>query len=881
MATFTDNQPVQFNKVKPLVDPEMYAGALAKKDSEYKEGVKKVQSYIDSVAGLPIMREQDKQYLQGLVNGISTRVNDMASGGTDWSDSKIVTSIQGHAATIYNDEKVQDAIASTAKVKSAMANAKASKEKGKDWSQANQSYLENEISQWYANPIVGKSFNSDYIPYTDVQKYALELYRNARPDLDIVEQPNGGYLAYDKVQKSYKRLDPSEVKQQLSSLIGNESKFSTQMTVNAWYKYNSYSPEDISNEVKRTYESGTRMLQKAIDDANLAKANTIDEDRLKGLNDFIKENEKRIKDLEGEKGKLQSSVLNNPDLVKGMLYKEDWLNTMSHIIGYEEESLKTMGNPALASYQRDQDLATRAKKAADATAKKVPPGDTYMNVGTPMNQKAIGWGEFQKNRDQIDKQIDEKKSRYLFSLYDKKGLTGEFFNPVQHTYDASGVQNPVHYSMRNDKKGALNDEYAKKQAKYNSGTWYAQDDNGDPLTETDIRHFDEVTEMGKKKALMDQATVRANEALNAFGAADPEMVVYDKAVNSIKYNTQTVNINGKPVSVTKEDLITAATLRQQLENVPNTEYTGQTYSFTGIPGTRQRTKDEIAADKKRIMEGAGISEEKATAILEVMRANMNNPALMTGLSALSGMDQKGISQKRAKFLNDYVRNYQAAITPNRKIIETGKAEEATSSINKVKAWYGELQSTGNKDYDADISKIFEKSPKGEGVVIEYDPGDVDGQPKIYVSHPEVESGTPYALPVSKQNAINFGFDDGKARPLADAETRLQLNNNGGYSKTGIDFNDALVFNKSKDFLIKYNIIKDDYGLNTIVYIKSTKDKGAAKAIELGYVNSLSQVQAGLQTIASAYATNGASLQVQESGIETPDMTNYINNNLGQ
>ena len=55
MASYASTTRASFSKFIPAVDSEVYGKLLAKQDTEYIQGVQKVNSIIDSVASLPVV----------------------------------------------------------------------------------------------------------------------------------------------------------------------------------------------------------------------------------------------------------------------------------------------------------------------------------------------------------------------------------------------------------------------------------------------------------------------------------------------------------------------------------------------------------------------------------------------------------------------------------------------------------------------------------------------------------------------------------------------------------------------------------------------------------------------------------------------------------
>jgi hypothetical protein len=110
MASFTD----QISKFNPYVEQlpvETMKQVGLYKQQKYDEGVEKIQGYIDTIAGLDVMHDSDKEYLQSKLNSLGNNLKGVAAG--DFSNQQLVTSVGGMATQISKDYNVQNAVSST------------------------------------------------------------------------------------------------------------------------------------------------------------------------------------------------------------------------------------------------------------------------------------------------------------------------------------------------------------------------------------------------------------------------------------------------------------------------------------------------------------------------------------------------------------------------------------------------------------------------------------------------------------------------------------------------------------------------------------------------------------------------------------------------
>jgi hypothetical protein len=79
MASFTDQLLPYTPYVAQLpVNAMREVGQI--KQAQYQEGVNKIQSELDNVAGLDVVRDVDKQYLQSRLNDLGNNLKKVAAG---------------------------------------------------------------------------------------------------------------------------------------------------------------------------------------------------------------------------------------------------------------------------------------------------------------------------------------------------------------------------------------------------------------------------------------------------------------------------------------------------------------------------------------------------------------------------------------------------------------------------------------------------------------------------------------------------------------------------------------------------------------------------------------------------------------------------------
>jgi hypothetical protein len=79
MASFTDSI-TQFNPYVSQLPVDAMVKVGMQKQAQYDQGVQKIQSYIDNVAGLEILNDTDKSYLQSKLDQLGSKLTVIAGG---------------------------------------------------------------------------------------------------------------------------------------------------------------------------------------------------------------------------------------------------------------------------------------------------------------------------------------------------------------------------------------------------------------------------------------------------------------------------------------------------------------------------------------------------------------------------------------------------------------------------------------------------------------------------------------------------------------------------------------------------------------------------------------------------------------------------------
>lgn len=295
MASFTDNPQAlsTFNPYVAQLPVEAMVKVGMQKQKQYDEGIQKIQTNIDNIAGLDVGRDVDRAYLQSKINqlGSDTRIFAMS----DFSNAQLVNSVNGMTNSIVQDEYVKAAVSSTANDRKQMTLIEDARSKGTLTPHAEYNY-QLQRSKYYDNYNLkqedGKAINYSgrYNASWDIDKNLTEAIKaigDSKWSDDIIfeKDPTTGRLLLDESGKP--KYSP------YATRMIKEGKFSENVSA---------AIEGVLNRPEARQELSMRGVY------NYRGYDSID--------DFTKmyqgEADKRIKGINGDIDDLEGKLLSSP-----------------------------------------------------------------------------------------------------------------------------------------------------------------------------------------------------------------------------------------------------------------------------------------------------------------------------------------------------------------------------------------------------------------------------------------------------------------------------------------------------------------------------------------------------------------------------------------
>jgi len=354
MASWTDKIP-NFNPYVQQLPVEAMVQVGMQKQKQYDEGIQKIQTNIDNVAGLDIAKDSDRVYLQSKLNQLGNDVRTFAAG--DFSNFQLVNSVNGMTNQIVKDSNVQNAVSSTAWLKKQQAEMEKAIAEGKS-SQSN-IYDFNEISGKYLNSKkIGEKFNGRYTQYTDVKKKAMDAIKALHPDLVKYDVPfkvdSNGQIDtrfYADAMKRYKIEGISESKIAQAIYANMTPDDLNQLRIDGKYQFRGAGFNELAEKAKGDYDAQKEQAVSALELLRTQRAVTTDPSKIDALDEQISSYEEQI-GVDGKPGTLDENYYNNielartdPDTVKYNIYKNGFIKEFANAFKWSSKEEEAVTNP--------------------------------------------------------------------------------------------------------------------------------------------------------------------------------------------------------------------------------------------------------------------------------------------------------------------------------------------------------------------------------------------------------------------------------------------------------------------------------------------------------------------------------------------------------
>jgi hypothetical protein len=368
MASWTD-AITQFNPYVSTLPVDAMVKVGMQKQALYEQGVQKIQSQIDQVAGLDILRDVDKNYLQTKLNELGNDLTSVAAA--DFSNFQLVNSVAGMTKQIARDKNVQNAVSSTAFYRKQAALMDDAIKEGKS-SQANIYDFNKKANDYISSTDLNKTFSDRYTPYSDVKKKALDAIKLLHPklqgyDMPFVRDKNGNidtrYYADAMERLKIEGVDEGQIKQAIYATLTPDDM--NQLSIDAKYQFRDVTPDKLGDVAYSNYKSNLKSAEENLNLLYNMKKTNGDPEKGKEIDNNIAYYQELLGKTP-EEGALYKqyaqnieNVSNDPDAVKTEIYKDGFVKEFANAFSWKNQESYRVASPYKAQENFVQTMRQR------------------------------------------------------------------------------------------------------------------------------------------------------------------------------------------------------------------------------------------------------------------------------------------------------------------------------------------------------------------------------------------------------------------------------------------------------------------------------------------------------------------------------------------
>jgi hypothetical protein len=327
------------------------------KQQRYDEGLQKIQTNFDNIAGLDIANEKQQQYLQSKLNELGSKLKTVAAG--DFSNYQLVNSVGGMTKQIGKDATIQNAVKSTAWYRKQAQEMEKAISEGKS-SQANILDFNEKASSYLNSDDVNASFSGRYSPYIDLNKKAMEAIKALHPKLQGYDIPfkivNGKIdtTAIADAMQRYKieGIDENQIQQAINATLTPDD--INQLGIDARYQFRGVDSDRLVSVAEKNYNLQKNNAVKELAFLQEQKGIVSNPTEASKITDRIAEYE-RLLGLDGKTGILDENLSsqislakNDPNAAKLSIYKDGFVKEFANAFSWKNQEMQIVASPIKA-----------------------------------------------------------------------------------------------------------------------------------------------------------------------------------------------------------------------------------------------------------------------------------------------------------------------------------------------------------------------------------------------------------------------------------------------------------------------------------------------------------------------------------------------------
>jgi len=770
MASFTDNIP-QFNPYIQQLPVEAMVKVGMEKQQRYDQGIQKIQTSIDNIAGLDVIRDIDKAYLQSTLNQLGNNLKTVAAG--DFSNYQLVNSVSGMANQIIKDPNVQNAVSSTAWYRKQAGDMEKAITEGKA-SQSNIWDFSEKANGWLNSKDINSQFRDRYTPYTDVKKKAMEAIKALHPNLkeyDIPFEVDGnGRINTRKIADAMQRykiegIDETQIQQAIFASMTPDD--INQLSIDARYQFRGVDSEQLVGIATKNYES---QKQQAVEDlAALRNQKQIvsDPTKLSKIDASIAQYE-RVLGLDGKPGTLDESLLanvdiarTNPNQVKLNIYKDGFVKEFANAFSWKNESSQYVTNPL--KQQENWNAEMKFKQQQEARQR------YEFGVNTSFKLQELD----------LKKQELALKKIELFGDAESADWTG-MGNPTDNVLKATETLNNQKTSVSDaieSDKAALGKKYTPAQIKVMLDDWQNAQGVASKAKLVPADAVELIKNIAKNNNYFNSITSFEKRELER---ANKEAGVTTVMANALQgKNPMTVTLGSKKIVLSPEEILG---LKAATSEKTTSSKLGNTREVTVDRSKLNSNQLNFVNSMSGIIYGrfepgpSGLTQNqrKLQSSVNAVFSGYNKPLQDLG-SAMS---------KAQEIYRNNIAGVVSKFEPEIKAVATGKSGEPPTNVlirlSQLLTAADAKQIAGDENFDlTTASNMLKSENKKDTRVFVYHDGD---DYRIYLKS-ESDPKQMQVLKVGKQDVVNY-LGAGYVKNLSQESVRLDL----GRGNTNINKN---------------------------------------------------------------------------------------------
>ncbi|WP_296705898.1 hypothetical protein, partial [Algoriphagus sp.] len=346
MASYTDTNLPEFNPYIQQQPIQQMVEVGMGKQQQFDLGVERIQTSIDQIAGLDVIRGIDRKYLQAKMNHVGNQLKSVAAG--DFSNFQLVNAVSGMTSQVTKDQNVINAVRSTQKYRKGVTEMEEANKAGKG-GPGNDHMFKLKSSEWLNSEDVNQTFDYGYEQYSDYKSHAVEVFKALVPDSTITEEAfgqdkNGNLIIKDAtVRDQYKGIPPERIAQALNA--GLSVADFRQMEIDGVYNYANVPDEVFAQKINQQYVKDIEYWNKEKLKFVSSLSSTNDLTIRTDISNKINQINKQIEAVESRYQGISSAFSSgSTDGAKSQLQTMNFIEQFSKAFSYAETSAEYKEN---------------------------------------------------------------------------------------------------------------------------------------------------------------------------------------------------------------------------------------------------------------------------------------------------------------------------------------------------------------------------------------------------------------------------------------------------------------------------------------------------------------------------------------------------------